>query len=107
LSGVNATEDPLRYNPHCLKRDMNPFIGQAYNSLNWTTWTVEQSPDIVAFQSRMAGDQGQGHGNYTLNQFGVHGGGHFFLGGMTGQSKRVVAFSDLLAFPCLSPCPSP
>jgi tyrosinase len=87
ISGVRDLDDILRYNPRCLSRDLNPTIGQLYNSLNWTTWTIDKSPNIVAFLSRLAGDAGQGHDNYAMNGIGVHGGGHLFVGGMTGSRK--------------------
>lgn len=78
--------NPLRYNPRCLMRDMNPFIGQHYTSFNWSTWTIEESRDIDEFQSRLAGAPGnEDQKDFPLNFFGVHGGGHTFLGGMTGQ----------------------
>lgn len=86
-SAVNVA-DKFRYSPHCLTRDFNPYIGEHYLRFNWTLWTVEESPDIVAFLSRLAGDQGQGHANYTLNGFGGHGGGHNFIGGSYGDSER-------------------
>ncbi|OJD28192.1 hypothetical protein ACJ73_00403 [Blastomyces percursus] len=79
-------KNPLRYNPRCLMRDMNAFIGQHYTAFNWSTWTIEESKDIDGFQSRLAGLPGnQGSKHDPLNFFGVHGGGHLFLGGMTGQ----------------------
>ncbi|EEQ84436.2 tyrosinase [Blastomyces dermatitidis ER-3] len=78
--------NPLRYNPRCLMRDMNALIGQHYTAFNWSTWTIEESKDIDGFQSRLAGLPGnQGSKHDPLNFFGVHGGGHLFLGGMTGQ----------------------
>lgn len=87
ISGIRDTSDILGYNPRCLSRDMNPYIGQHFTAFNWTTWTIDESPDIVAFLSRLAGDSGQGHDNYTLNAIGVHGGGHLLVGGMTGSRK--------------------
>lgn len=87
ISGIRNTSDILGYNPRCLQRDMNPWIGQKFCAFNWTTWTIDESPDIVAFLSRLAGDPGQGHGNYTLNDIGIHGGGHIMVGGMTGSRK--------------------
>lgn len=87
ISGIRNTSDILGYNPRCLSRDLTPEIGQSLCAFNWTTWTIEESPDIVAFLSRLAGDAGQGHGNYTLNDIGAHGGGHLFVGGMTGARK--------------------
>ncbi|PGH02445.1 tyrosinase [Blastomyces parvus] len=78
--------NPLRYNPRCLMRDMSAFIGQQYTAFNWSTWTIEESKDIVGFQARLAGNPGnEGLKDDQLNLFGVHGGGHLFLGGMTGQ----------------------
>ncbi|OAX85167.1 hypothetical protein ACJ72_00469 [Emergomyces africanus] len=85
LPGGNIN-DPLRYNPRCLMRDMSPYIGQHYTAFNWSTWTIEESKDIDGFQSRLAGVIGNhDQKGFPLNYFGVHGGGHVFLGGMTGQ----------------------
>ncbi|EEH20362.2 hypothetical protein PABG_02621 [Paracoccidioides brasiliensis Pb03] len=79
-------DDPLRHNPRCLQRDMNSYIGQQFTAFNWSTWTVEASRDIVGFQSRLAGTpENESPNGEPLNYFGVHGGGHTFLGGMTGQ----------------------
>ncbi|OJD18660.1 hypothetical protein AJ78_01356 [Emergomyces pasteurianus Ep9510] len=78
--------NPLRYNPRCLMRDMSPYVGQHYTAFNWSTWTIEESKDIDGFQSRLAGAPGNhDQKSFPLNFFGVHGGGHVFLGGMTGQ----------------------
>ncbi|EGC43837.1 tyrosinase [Histoplasma capsulatum var. duboisii H88] len=91
--------NPLRYNPRCLVRDMNPFIGQHYTSFNWSTWTIEESRDIDEFQSRLAGAPGnEDQKDFPLNFFGVHGGGHAFLGGMTGQHSDLYSSPQEPAF---------
>lgn len=92
LSEVQALPNELGYNPRCLQRDLNPYILQHYNSFNWSSWTVTQSKDMSVFSGRVFGDgtptlAGQGHENATLNIFGVHGGGHFSVGGQTGSSE--------------------
>ncbi|EEP80004.1 predicted protein [Uncinocarpus reesii 1704] len=83
----------FQYRPHCLKRDINPHIGQHYLAFNWTIWNIVESTDMMGFQARITGDRRQGHGDYKLNKFGAHGAGHYFGGGPTG------AFSDLYASP--------
>ncbi|PGH23715.1 hypothetical protein AJ80_02143 [Polytolypa hystricis UAMH7299] len=84
-SDRSYSSDWFRYNPQCLVRDLGTFIGPRWVAFNWTVWTIEESPDIVAFESRLTGDSGKGHGNHTQNGFGLHGGGHSFVGGWTGQ----------------------
>ncbi|EER25235.1 hypothetical protein CPC735_018390 [Coccidioides posadasii C735 delta SOWgp] len=86
-------EGKFEYRPHCLRRDLNPYIGQHYLAFNWSVWVIEESTDVMGFQARITGDRRQGHSNYQLNKFGAHGGGHYFGGGMNG------AFSDLYASP--------
>ncbi|WEW61215.1 tyrosinase superfamily protein [Emydomyces testavorans] len=86
-------ERMFQYRPHCLIRDVNPFIGQHYVAFNWTVWAIEESIDAMGFQARITGDRRQGHGDYPLNKFASHGGGHYFGGGMNG------AFSDFYASP--------
>ncbi|KAK2781222.1 hypothetical protein FQN52_001725 [Onygenales sp. PD_12] len=98
LGGGEVESNPLRHKPSCLKRDLSPEIGQKYNSFNWSTWSIEESVDIVGFQSRLSGDQGQGHGDYPLNFWGVHGGGHTFLGGETGHHSDFYASPQDPAF---------
>ncbi|PGG95531.1 hypothetical protein AJ79_10000 [Helicocarpus griseus UAMH5409] len=92
-------DERLRYSPGCLKRDMNPYIGQHYNAFNWSTWTIEESKDMFGFLSRLSGAQGNfGTPDFETNLFGVHGGGHIFLGGMTGSHSDFFASPQEPAF---------
>lgn len=71
------------YTPHCLTRHLNPTIATRYTSASAIQALICNTSDIAAFQARMSGVPG-------TDDMGVHGGGHFTLGG-TG--------SDLFASP--------
>ena len=89
------TRPLLRHNPRCLKRDINPYIAQTFSSYNWTTWTIDESDDIAGFQGRLAGDKG-GPNKEELHEFGVHGAGHTFVGGMTGEGENFLPTTQWL-----------
>lgn len=76
--GPNTAKDPLAYNPRCLKRDLNTQICAQWASLQNTTETILESPDIALFQANLQGDfrwpEARKWG------FAVHGGGHFAIG---------------------------
>lgn len=76
--GPNTADDPLAYNPRCLKRDLNTPICAQWASLKNTTETILEAPDIALFQANLQGDfrwpEARKWG------FAVHGGGHFAIG---------------------------
>ncbi|KAF3057392.1 putative tyrosinase central domain-containing protein [Daldinia childiae] len=80
--GPNTAKDPLAYNPRCLKRDLNTQICAQWASLQNTTETILESPDIALFQANLQGDfrwpEARKWG------FAVHGGGHFAIAGDPG-----------------------
>lgn len=80
----------LRHNPRCLKRDINPHIARTFSTYNWTVWTIDESDDIAGFQGRLTGNKGVGYNKTGLHEFGVHGAGHTFVGGMTGEGRNPV-----------------
>ncbi|OTB05093.1 hypothetical protein M426DRAFT_57507 [Hypoxylon sp. CI-4A] len=80
--GPNTAADPLAYNPRCLKRDLNTQICAQWASLQNTTETILEAPDIALFQANLQGD-------YRWPEarkwgFAVHGGGHFAIAGDPG-----------------------
>ncbi|KAI4870243.1 Di-copper centre-containing protein [Hypoxylon rubiginosum] len=80
--GPNTADDPLAYNPRCLKRDLNTQICAQWASLKNTTETILESPDVALFQANLQGDfrwpEARKWG------FAVHGGGHFAIAGDPG-----------------------
>lgn len=74
------TGNPLDYNPRCLKRDLTDEIIRTYVNATAILNTIVQSPDITAFQAIMQGPVINGQ-----KLIGIHGGGHFSLGGDPGR----------------------
>lgn len=64
---------PLSYNPRCLRRDLTDAINRRYANATSILHTLRQ-PTIHAFQMTMQGIPGSG-------DIGIHGGGHYSLGG--------------------------
>jgi len=69
--------DSVTYNPQCLKRDFSPYFAGRYLGMNQTQVTLCQ-PDFGLFARTMEGGP-----DYELS--GVHGGGHYGVGGSLGQ----------------------
>ncbi|KAK4454570.1 tyrosinase [Podospora aff. communis PSN243] len=67
----------VTYNPQCLKRDLSPYFAARYLALNQTQLTLSQ-PDFGWFARIVEGGP-----DYELS--GVHGGGHYGVGGSLGQ----------------------
>jgi tyrosinase len=67
--------DPTRYNPRCLKRDLNPYVCSQWASLRNTTQVILDSPNIELFQAIIQGDARYPEAANLF--FSVHGGGHF------------------------------
>ncbi|KAJ5136324.1 hypothetical protein N7448_004878 [Penicillium atrosanguineum] len=84
LPGGNATAvaNPLNYNPRCLKRDLTSAILQRFNNYTAVANLILQSNDIWDFQMTMQGVPGSG-------SIGVHGGGHYSMGGDPGRDVYV------------------
>ena len=74
LPNTNNVNSSFEYNPRCLKRDLNPFFTQNYNTYTNVTETMLDNIYVEDFQSIF-----QGYG--STNKFGVHGGGHWATGG--------------------------
>ncbi|KAM0284298.1 hypothetical protein ACHAQH_002092 [Verticillium albo-atrum] len=71
----NPRPDGLGYNPRCLRRDINQ-IAANFSNEQYTYDLITKETDIYWFQTVMQGD-------FTSN-IGVHGGGHFMVGGDPG-----------------------
>jgi tyrosinase len=69
--------DPTRYNPRCLKRDLNPYVCAHWASIRNTTETILNGTNIELFQAIAQG--GARYPEAANLFFGVHGGGHFTI----------------------------
>jgi len=69
---------PLAYNPRCLKRDLTNKINRDFANATAILSNVLIPQNIDAFQMQMQGIPGSGN-------IGIHGGGHYALGGDPGR----------------------
>jgi len=69
--------DSVTYNPQCLRRDLSPAFAARYLGMNQTRITLSQ-PDFGWFARTVEGSP-------SFDASGVHGGGHFGVGGTLGQ----------------------
>ncbi|GAB1310749.1 Tyrosinase copper-binding domain-containing protein [Madurella fahalii] len=69
--------DGVTYNPQCLKRDLSPYFAARYLAMNQTQLTLSQ-PDFGTFDRVVQGGP-------SFEMSGVHGGGHYGVGGTFGQ----------------------
>ncbi|KAJ5502237.1 Tyrosinase [Penicillium fimorum] len=69
-----STANPLAYNPRCLKRDLSTKIVQDYANFTAIVDLILRHDDVYDFQMNMQGVPGSGN-------IGVHGGGHYSMGG--------------------------
>lgn len=76
--------DPLRYNPRCIKRDLNSDVCKRWASIRNTTDIVLYASTIAVFQSGLQGEGVRGDGGRTFGT-GVHSGGHFAISGDPGS----------------------
>ncbi|KAK3997446.1 tyrosinase [Cladorrhinum sp. PSN332] len=81
-AGLNDTVhlgpmESYAYNPQCLRRDLSPYFAGRYLALNQTLLTLSQ-PDFGWFNTLVEGFP-------SFEASGVHGGGHYGVGGTLGQ----------------------
>ncbi|KAK3381237.1 hypothetical protein B0H63DRAFT_197989 [Podospora didyma] len=78
--GITASNPngPLAYNPRCLKRDLTDKINKDYANSTAILSVILQPQDIDTFQMKLQGVPGSGN-------IGVHGGGHYSMGGDPGR----------------------
>lgn len=81
--GPVGSANPLKYNPRCIKRQLNSQMCRNYASLKATTDPILQAPDINTFQAITQGD-GRAAPAAARVGMGVHGGGHYSIGGDPG-----------------------
>ncbi len=66
----------VTYNPQCLKRDLSPYFAGRYLAMNQTQLTLA-APDFGWFDKVVEGGP-------SFDASGVHGGGHYSVGGTYG-----------------------
>ncbi|ODM19357.1 hypothetical protein SI65_05975 [Aspergillus cristatus] len=67
----------LDYNPRCLRRDISSYVSMRWTKTSDVTGLIKNYTDIGPFQDTM-------QGNLTSGDIGVHGGGHYTIGGDPG-----------------------
>ncbi|KAF4983406.1 hypothetical protein FZEAL_1135 [Fusarium zealandicum] len=75
---VEAKKNPLSYNPRCLKRDLGDAINRRYANSTSILNNILKPKNVQEFQLQMQGVPGGG-------DIGIHGGGHYSLGGDPGR----------------------
>ncbi|KAI1468299.1 Di-copper centre-containing protein [Daldinia caldariorum] len=73
-NGTVVTGTGLEHNPRCLKRDISAGVNAAYANATSVVNLIRQHDNIGDFQMVMQGVPGSG-------SIGVHGGGHYTIGG--------------------------
>ncbi|KAF7173843.1 hypothetical protein CNMCM6106_007945 [Aspergillus hiratsukae] len=80
--GMESAQNPLDYNPRCLKRDLTTAILQKFANATSVVSLILDNHDIWDFEMVMQGVPGSG-------SIGVHGGGHYSMGGDPGRDVFV------------------
>ncbi|SPO00297.1 related to monophenol monooxygenase (tyrosinase) [Cephalotrichum gorgonifer] len=75
---VTNPDGPLAYNPRCLSRSLTDEVNKKYSNVTAILNLLLKSKTINDFQMTMQGVPGSGN-------IGVHGGGHYSLGGDPGR----------------------
>ena len=75
---TEANGDGLSYNPRCLKRDLTDEILRKYSNATAIAHNILKPKDVYDFQMTMQGYPGSGN-------IGIHGGGHYAMGGDPGR----------------------
>ncbi|KAH7152948.1 hypothetical protein EDB81DRAFT_438677 [Dactylonectria macrodidyma] len=75
---VSAVSNPLAWNPRCLKRDLSNAVNTRYANATGILNNILKPQNVYDFQMMMQGVPGGG-------DIGVHGGGHYSLGGDPGR----------------------
>ncbi|AEO68527.1 uncharacterized protein THITE_2118068 [Thermothielavioides terrestris NRRL 8126] len=77
--GVGTNPDgQFAYNPRCLKRDLTTKVNQMFANASAIVSNILVPRDIDTFQMQMQGVPGTGN-------LGIHGGGHYSMGGDPGR----------------------
>lgn len=77
-STPTGPDDLFRYNPRCIKRDLNPYIMRKYSTYRNITEAVTNYSTIGEFQAIVQSDSRY---IFTIGNIGVHAAGHVGCGG--------------------------
>ncbi|KAI8461004.1 hypothetical protein BY996DRAFT_6689643 [Phakopsora pachyrhizi] len=77
LYGFFSGHSGFGYNPRCLKRDISSWVSRRYTNTEKVISLIEDESNISGFQNTLQGRPEQGF-------LGVHGGGHYTVGGDPG-----------------------
>ncbi|VUC35833.1 unnamed protein product [Clonostachys rosea] len=75
---ITNPNGPLSYNPRCLKRDLSAEVNRRYANASSILSNILKPQNVADFQLQMQGKPGTG-------TIGIHGGGHYSLGGDPGR----------------------
>ncbi|KAK7432544.1 hypothetical protein QQZ08_000751 [Neonectria magnoliae] len=75
---VSSVTNPLAWNPRCLKRDLSNVVNRRYANATSILNNILKPQTVYDFQMMMQGVPGSG-------DIGIHGGGHYSLGGDPGR----------------------
>ncbi|CAI6090424.1 hypothetical protein V2G26_006019 [Clonostachys chloroleuca] len=75
---ITNPNGPLSYNPRCLKRDLSAEVNRRYSNASSILSNILKPQDVADFQLQIQGKPGTG-------TIGIHGGGHYSLGGDPGR----------------------
>jgi tyrosinase len=81
-NGTTETGTIMDYNPRCLVRDVSADINTAYANSTSMVNLITQNDNIADFQNIMQGALGSA-------DLGVHGGGHYTIGGNPGDDVYI------------------
>jgi len=83
-SASYSSPNPLGDNARCLKRDLNAGVASRFTTFRNTTSLILQNKNVEWFQAIMQADP-----RYVHGELGVHGGGHFTIGGDPGSDPFI------------------
>ncbi|KAF2124904.1 Di-copper centre-containing protein [Dothidotthia symphoricarpi CBS 119687] len=75
---VVANGNGTTYNPRCLKRDLTDYTNQRFANASSIVNLILNNDNVADFQLNM-------QGNPAIAEIGVHGGGHYSMGGDPGR----------------------
>jgi tyrosinase len=79
-----SVPNPLDDHSRCLKRDLNAGVASRFTTFRNTTTLILQNQNVEWFQAIMQADP-----RYVHGELGVHGGGHFTIGGDPGADPFI------------------
>ncbi|KAK7510560.1 hypothetical protein IWZ03DRAFT_337284 [Phyllosticta citriasiana] len=77
-TSIGSTATQWDWNPRCFKRDLTDYSVQRFSNETSVRRLIAESKDMEQFEMTMQGYPGSG-------ELGVHGGGHYALGGDPGR----------------------